>query len=159
NFTNLTFHTTGVFEFLALSSGLSTATSNTFAITSATNVTISGQVTASGVALSGVTINVNGSQTTSVTTIGNGTYSVSLPQGGTYTLSAALSKFSFNAPITFTNLGANATANFTGTSVPGLTFFAVTPCRLVDTRVASFQAGFGPPSMMAGNTRTFAIPT
>jgi len=40
----------------------------------------------------------------------------------------------------------------------GYVFYPVTPCRLVDTRVASFQAGFGPPSLAAGGTRTFSVP-
>ena len=41
----------------------------------------------------------------------------------------------------------------------GLEFHPVTPCRLVDTRVPSMQSGFGPPSMAAGMTRSFAIPS
>jgi hypothetical protein len=41
----------------------------------------------------------------------------------------------------------------------GLEFYPVTPCRLVDTRVSSFQSGFGPPSIPAGGTRSFTIPS
>ncbi len=41
----------------------------------------------------------------------------------------------------------------------GLKFFPVTPCRLVDTRVSSFQSEFGPPSLAAGATRSFTIPS
>jgi hypothetical protein len=41
----------------------------------------------------------------------------------------------------------------------GLEFYPVTPCRLVDTRVSSLQSGFGPPSLNAGTTRTFSIPS
>lgn len=120
-------------------------------------VTVSGQVTAGGVGLNGVTINVNGLQNTSTTTSASGSYSIMLAPGPTYTLSAALSGYSFSAPVTFSNLTANQTANFTGVAVPGLEFYPVTPCRLVDTRLSSFQSGFGTPSMDAGMTRTFPI--
>ena len=128
-------------------------------LTLPTNLTISGQVTASGMGLSRVTINVNGSQTTSTTTDASGNYSLTLGVNGTYTLSAALAGYSFSAPVTFSDLGSNQTANFAGIAVAGLEFFPVTPCRLADTRVSSFQSGFGPPSMTAGQTRTFAIPS
>ena len=41
----------------------------------------------------------------------------------------------------------------------GLGFFAVTPCRVADTRIGQgFSGQFGPPSMTAGQTRTFTIP-
>jgi hypothetical protein len=79
--------------------------------------TVSGTVTVGGVGQSGVTINVNGSQTMSTTTNTSGNYSLTLAQGGTYTLSAALTGFSFSAPVTFSNLSANQTANFTGIAV------------------------------------------
>ena len=124
-----------------------------------TNLTISGQVTASDMRLSSVTINVNGSKTTSTTTDASGNYSLTLGVNRTYTLSATFAGYSFSAPVAFSDLGSNQTANFTGIAVPGLEFFPVTPCRLADTRVSSFQSGFGPPSMMAGQTRTFAIPS
>ena len=42
----------------------------------------------------------------------------------------------------------------------GLTFFAVTPCRIADTRTAAgFSGAFGPPAMTAGSQRSFAIPS
>jgi hypothetical protein len=37
-------------------------------------------------------------------------------------------------------------------------FIGITPCRLVDTRVASFPPGFGPPSLVGGAARTFTLP-
>ncbi len=41
----------------------------------------------------------------------------------------------------------------------GLGFYPVTPCRVVDTRFSSgLPAPFGPPSMTAGQTRSFPIP-
>lgn len=47
-----------------------------------------------------------------------------------------------------------------GAMTPLLVFVGVTPCRLVDTRVASGQIGaFGPPTPTVGSTRTFPIPT
>ena len=39
-----------------------------------------------------------------------------------------------------------------------LPFIGITPCRLVDTRVASFPPGFGPPSLVGGAARTFTLP-
>ncbi|MGB7759921.1 MAG: tail fiber domain-containing protein [Bryobacteraceae bacterium] len=38
-------------------------------------------------------------------------------------------------------------------------FVAITPCRLADTRNSTFPAGFGPPTMTAGQTRVFAVPS
>jgi len=42
---------------------------------------------------------------------------------------------------------------------PTLVFVGITPCRVVDTRVASFGSSFGPPSLVGGVTRTFPIRT
>ncbi len=44
----------------------------------------------------------------------------------------------------------------TGFSVAGLQFVAVAPCRVVDTRTAA--GAFGGPALLAGSTRSFAIP-
>ena len=122
------------------------------------NFTVSGTVTVGGAGLTGVTINVNGSETLLATTGFSGSYSFTLAGGGTYTLSASLSGYSFSAPITFSNLSANQTANFTGASVAGLDFYPVTPCRIADTRTgAGFTGQFGPPTMAAQQTRTFPI--
>ncbi len=41
---------------------------------------------------------------------------------------------------------------------PPLVYVATTPCRLVDTRDALMPAGYGPPSMAGGSTRTIAAP-
>jgi hypothetical protein len=38
-----------------------------------------------------------------------------------------------------------------------LPFVAIAPCRLADTRSATFPAGYGPPSLAAGSTRTFVF--
>ena len=141
-------------------SGGGSATANASDTTTLQSATISGQVTVSGVGLSGVTINVNGSQTLSTTTDVSGNYSVSLPSNGTYTLAPARSGYSFNAPVTFSNLTVNQTANFSGISVAGLEFYPVTPCRVADTRTgAGFTGAFGPPSIAANTTRTFPIPS
>ena len=134
-------------------------TANFTATPAANFAVVSGQVTVSGLPLNGVTINVNGSQTTSAATNVSGTYVIALPAGGLYTIAASLSSFSFSSPVTYANLSGSQTANFTGIGVNGLEFYAVSPCRLVDTRVASFPSGFGPPSMAAASIRTFAIPT
>jgi len=37
--------------------------------------------------------------------------------------------------------------------------YTVTPCRVVDTRTFGLTGLFGPPSMAAGETRTFTIPS
>ncbi len=40
---------------------------------------------------------------------------------------------------------------------PALSFVAITPCRLADTRDGSFPAGYGPPALAAGLTRDFVF--
>jgi hypothetical protein len=136
-------------------------TANFAATSIGSGITVSGQVTSGGVGLSGVTININGSQTTSTSTNASGSYSFSGLFGGvTYTLSAALAGYSFSTPVTVSNLSANQTANFTGIAVTGLDFYPVTPCRIADTRsVAGFTGQFGPPSLVAGTAgiRTFNL--
>jgi hypothetical protein len=47
---------------------------------------------------------------------------------------------------------------FGATSTTGLHFYPVTPCRIADTRTAAgFTGMFGPPSMLALQTRTFPV--
>jgi hypothetical protein len=43
------------------------------------------------------------------------------------------------------------------TPAAALVFVAMTPCRIADTRDGTFPAGFGPPSLVGGTSRTFAI--
>jgi len=43
-------------------------------------------------------------------------------------------------------------------STSGLRFIAMPPCRVFDTRDATRPAGFGPPSLSAGATRSFSLP-
>src|SRR5215468_7551976 len=43
------------------------------------------------------------------------------------------------------------------TPAGSLVFVAMTPCRIADTRDATYPAGFGPPSLSGNATRTFAI--
>ena len=40
---------------------------------------------------------------------------------------------------------------------PSLAFHAVTPCRIADTRGNGFTGAYGPPSLVAGTTRAFAV--
>ncbi|HEY3838163.1 MAG TPA: hypothetical protein VGL72_16400 [Bryobacteraceae bacterium] len=40
----------------------------------------------------------------------------------------------------------------------GLKLYPMTPCRVADTRVASFPAGLGPPAISAGSQRSFPVP-
>jgi hypothetical protein len=55
-----------------------------------------------------------------------------------------------------------AAANAGTTSAPGLTFIAITPCRLVDTRAGASGSGntgpFGPPSLEGAVTRVIPVP-
>lgn len=80
------------------------------------NYTISGRVTVGGTALSGVTINLSGSQTGSTTTDAAGNYSFSVLAEGGYTVTPSKQHFTFApANASFTNLSGNQTANFTAT--------------------------------------------
>ena len=127
-----------------------------FTATTAGSATVSGQVTVSGLGLSEVAINVNGSQSASTTTDSSGNYAVVLAKGGTYTVAAARSGYSFGAPVAISELIANQTASFTG--VAGVEFYPVTPCRVADTRPgAGFTGSSGPPFMGAGTTRAFPV--
>ena len=122
---------------------------------------ISGQVTFSGSGLSGMTVTLGGSQSGSTTTNASGNYSFSgLPVGGSYTITPSGSGYAFSPISLSVNiLSANQVANFTGTSVAGLDFYSVTPCRVADTRTgAGFPAPFGPPSIAGGTSRAFPIP-
>jgi uncharacterized repeat protein (TIGR03803 family) len=77
--------------------------------------TISGQVTLSGVGLSGVSIEVAGVD--AATTNSSGNYTLTEPAGGNYTLTPSLFGYSFSpSSASFNNLNANATANFTASA-------------------------------------------
>lgn len=78
--------------------------------------TISGRVTVSGSGLSGVTVNLSGSQTGSTTTDANGNYSFTVLAEGSYTLTPTKQNFTL-APTnaTFNNLSGNQNANFIAT--------------------------------------------
>ena len=140
-------------------SNLSSNQTANFTATFTGTVKVSGQVTASGVGVSGVAIEVIGSQTTSTSTDLLGNYQITLPANGSYTLWPSRVGYGFAGPVMLSNLSTDQVQNFTGISIPALEFLPVTPCRLVDTRVSSFPSGFGPPSMMAGQTRTFTVPS
>jgi hypothetical protein len=126
---------------------------------SSTNIALSGQITGPSGPISGATINVNGSASSSVIADSSGHYSIKVGQGGSYMVSAAASGFSFSGPVTLNNVTNDQTVNFAGIKVTGLQFFAVTPCRVTDTRpAAGFPSQFGPPTMAGGQTRTFPVP-
>lgn len=156
-FRSLSFSSPGSYTLTATSTGLVPAISS-LPIATPPSLTVSGRVTSSGVGISGVTINVNGSQTTSTVSDASGNYSIGLSIGGTYTLSPTHSGYSFSPPVSFSNLNNSQTANFTAVSTAGLLFYPITPCRIADTRTgAGFSGLFGPPSLAAGATRTFPI--
>ena len=77
--------------------------------------TISGQITLSGSAFSGVTVALSGGQSASASTDGNGNYSFNgLGAGGNYTVTPSRAGYTFTPPSqTFNSLAANQSANFT----------------------------------------------
>ena len=78
--------------------------------------TISGQVTENSAGLGGVTVTLSGSQAGLRTTDSNGNYSFTLAGAGDYTVTPAKLGFSFTpTSLTFNNLSANQTADFTST--------------------------------------------
>jgi hypothetical protein len=82
--------------------------------------TLSGRVTTpNGVALAGVAVNLSGSRTATATTDTSGSYSFGdLPAGGSYTLTVSRTNYAFAIPSrSFSDLGANQTADFTGSLV------------------------------------------
>ncbi|MGI8655302.1 MAG: S8 family serine peptidase [Pyrinomonadaceae bacterium] len=79
---------------------------------------IAGRVTNDLVPISGAFITLSGTQAGAVQTDTNGNYSfANLTSGGNYTVSVSKANYVFNAPqsLTFSDLSANQTANFTGT--------------------------------------------
>lgn len=89
--------------------------------------TISGNITNSTdtSGIQGVNVSLSGSQTATTQTDANGNYSFVAQAGGNYTVTPSKTNFTFNPPSqTFSNLGANASANFVGTATPqGPTIF------------------------------------
>ncbi len=81
---------------------------------------ISGRVTEGVLGVSGVTMSLTGSQTSSIATDANGYYAFSgLAAGGGYTVTPSKTNFTFSpASTTFSSLSANQTANFTGNQYP-----------------------------------------
>jgi len=87
----------------------------------------------------------------STLTNGVGTFSASLVTPGTVSLKASDLLSS-----TITGTSGDIVVS---SSTAGLHFVAMPPCRVVDTRDATKPAGFGPPSLSANGTRSFAIPS
>jgi hypothetical protein len=91
------------------------ATTDTASFATSTSYSISGTVKAGGIALSGVTVTLSGSQSGSAITGASGTYSFSVTSGGNYTVTPSVSNYTFSpASTTFNDLTANQSANFTG---------------------------------------------
>jgi hypothetical protein len=78
---------------------------------------IAGRVAQSGGApVSGVTVTLAGSKTATATTDSNGGYAFDVPSGGDYTVTASKAHFTITPQTqTFTNLGADKTADFNAT--------------------------------------------
>ena len=78
----------------------------------AASLTISGQVTLSGLGVSGVTVTLSGSQSGPPPPIPAGN-SFNVPGGGRYTVTPSFNGYSFNPPnATFNNCSSSQTANF-----------------------------------------------
>jgi hypothetical protein len=81
-----------------------------------TNYRLTGRVTSGGAALSGVTVNVTGSQAATLTTDVNGNYSVTLPANGSYTVTPSRRHYTFApASATVNPLSSDRAADFTAT--------------------------------------------
>jgi hypothetical protein len=79
--------------------------------------TISGQITASGTGLSGVTVALSGAASAATTTGGNGNYSFTGLRSGTYTVTPSRTGYTFTPPSqTFTNMNSSQTASFTASA-------------------------------------------
>jgi hypothetical protein len=77
------------------------------------NYTLSGRITGGDDGLSGVTVNLSGSQNGTVTTDDDGNYSFNVTAEGDYTLTPSRTHYSFDpANISLSNLSANETIDF-----------------------------------------------
>ncbi len=88
-----------------------------FAATQLVVYSINGQITYNGSGLSGATIALSGTSSSSTTTDSNGNYSLAnLPSGGTFTVTPSKLGYMFvPSNITFNNLSTNQIGNFTAT--------------------------------------------
>ena len=94
-------------------------TANFSATATATNYTISGQVTVSGSGLSGVVLTLSGSQAGSATTSASGNYSFTVAKAGSYTVTPSLTGYTFSPPSqAFSNVNGNLAANFIASVLP-----------------------------------------
>ncbi|MET0624079.1 MAG: carboxypeptidase regulatory-like domain-containing protein [Pyrinomonadaceae bacterium] len=81
-----------------------------------TSYRLTGRVTSGGAALSGVTVNVTGSQAATLTTDANGNYSVMLPANGNYTVTPSRRHYTFAPASTTVNpLASDRAADFAAT--------------------------------------------
>ncbi|MBV8812466.1 MAG: carboxypeptidase-like regulatory domain-containing protein [Acidobacteriaceae bacterium] len=84
--------------------------------------TITGQVLAGGSGLTGATVTLSGSTSSTTTTDTNGNYSFMVPTAGSYTVTPSLSGYTFSpASKAFSSLSGNQTGNFSvlNTGSPG----------------------------------------
>jgi hypothetical protein len=110
--------------------------------------TVGTQLALSATASSGLAVSFN-SSTTGICTVSGTT--ANLVATGTCTIAASQSGNGTYAPATPVN------QSFTVTTVAGLGFIPITPCRVVDTRGTT--GSLGGPSLAAGSTRSFPLPT
>ncbi len=81
--------------------------------------TISGKVTLSGAALSGVAMTLTGLRTATTATASDGSYSFAVLQPGGYTVTPARTNFTFSPVSTTLVLAANQTVNFSASQISG----------------------------------------
>lgn len=121
--------------------------------------TVSGKVTFTGSALSGVTVALSGSQNGSTTTNDAGSYSFTVAAGGSYTVTPLLSGYGFVlSSQTFTNVSANAVANFTAVPAPTVNVGGIVNAANYSAPVApgSIAAAFGDFLLTASSVDTQA---
>jgi hypothetical protein len=93
------------------------------------NYKLSGRVSTSGVAMSGATLNLSGSQSGTTTTDTEGNYSFTVPAEGSYVVTPTKTNYLFSpASVNFDNLMGDRSADFSGTLV-----------RLVEFEAASYS--------------------
>ena len=125
--------------------------------TTAASFTLSGQVTAAGHPLAGVSITLDNGAT--AVTNASGAFSLmGLAAGATYTATPSFSGYSFTpANWSIPTIAANQSVSFVAAGNSGsLTFVPITPCRIVDTRRAN--GALGGPLLAGAATRQFSLP-
>ncbi|HXM40626.1 MAG TPA: hypothetical protein VN924_05205 [Bryobacteraceae bacterium] len=107
------------YTFTPASTSFSSVNTNETANFAATPVTYTIGGAVSGSVKAGVTVTLSGSQSQTTSTNSGGSYAFTVNGGGNYTVTPSLAGYTFTPPSTsFSNVGANQTANFTSAVAP-----------------------------------------